>query len=237
MRRIIKIATTVLAGVAVLASCKKEFEYVFADHGPDVVVNSCSESAYMGSVIGFSVNVSDPEFALSTLKAELYFDAVAVSDVTIRTKEQGTYEGEIAVPLLAGIPDGKATVVFTGTNVGQGQTVLDPVEVSVTRPDFEYLTLKTEDGQEYRMDRTEKYVYSVTSSFPVNVNALIEAPAIAEGEDPITFGWDGAGIDAGQDAMIPFSNGIAGEYAVTFNTFSLEKLVPAGNMALGSIWK
>lgn len=222
MRRIIKIATTVLAGVAVLSSCKKEFEYVFADHGPDVVVNSCSESAYMGSVIGFSVNVSDPEFALSTLKAELYFDAVAVSDVTIRTKEQGTYEGEIAVPLLAGIPDGKATVVFTGTNVGQGQTVLDPVEVSVTRPDFEYLTLKTEDGQEYRMDRTEKYVYSVTSSFPVNVNAVIEAPAIAEGEDPITFGWDGAGIDAGQDAMIPFSNGIAGEYAVTFNTFSFE---------------
>ena len=222
MRQSVKVSIAVLAGILTLSSCKKEFEYVFADHGPDVVVNSCSERAYMGSVIEFSVAISDPEFALSTLKAELYFDAVAVNDVTIRTKEQGTYEGEIAVPLLAGIPDGTATLVFTGTNVGQGQTVLDPVEVSVTRPDFEYLTLRTEEGQEYRMDRIEKYVYSVTELFPVNVNAIIEAPAIAEGEDPVSFGWNGTEIDAESDGMIPFSNGVAGEYEVTFNTFSFE---------------
>lgn len=222
MRQSIKVSIAVLAGILTLSSCKKEFEYVFADHGPDVVVNSYSESAYMGSVIGFSVAISDPEFALSTLKSELYFDAVAVNDVTIRTKEQGTYEGEIAVPLMADIPDGTATLVFTGTNVGQGQTVLDPVEVSVTRPDFEYLTLRTEEGQEYRMDRIEKYVYSVTELFPVNVNAIIEAPAIAEGEDPVSFGWNGTEIDAESDGMIPFSNGVAGEYEVTFNTFSFE---------------
>lgn len=222
MKHIIKMSIVLLAGIVFLASCRKEFEYRFADHGPDVVVNSCSETAYMGSVIEFSVNISDPEFALSTLKAELYFDADVVGEVTLRTKEQGTYEGEVPVPILAGIPDGTAAVVFTGTNVGQGRTVLEPVEVSVVRPDFEYLTLKMENGQEYRMDRTAKYSYSVTQSFPVNANAMIEAPAISEGEEPIVFGWNGTGIEAGAEGNIPFSNGVAGEYTVSFNTLTFE---------------
>ncbi len=222
MKSLIKNAAVLLAGTLVIAACQKEFKYVFADHGPDVTVSSISESAYMGGKISFSVNISDPDFDLSTIKAELYFDQDVVSDTTIRTKTEGLYTGTLSVPFLANIPDGTATVVFTGTNVGQGQTVLDPVGVSVTRPQYDHLTLTTSEGVEYRMEWTEKNLYSVTSDFDATVEATIEAPAYDDDTDALTFGWSNSEITLGATGYIPFSNGLAGNYTITFNTLTFE---------------
>ena len=118
MNRIFKIASIALAGVAALASCQKTPEFITTEVGPDMTVNSCTESTYMGAEIKFSVDVNDKDFALSTLKAKLLYDETEVNNVTIRTKENGTYEGTLLAPLYKDIPDGIATVVFTSQNVG-----------------------------------------------------------------------------------------------------------------------
>ena len=107
MKKIIKTAIVSLAAASALVSCQKEFEYVFAEEGPDMTVESSSEAAYMGGRLTFSVNVSDSDFDLSTLKAQLLFDKDVVADTTIRTKTNGTYEGWLNVPFLKDIPDGK----------------------------------------------------------------------------------------------------------------------------------
>ncbi len=223
MRNSIKIAAILLAGAGALISCEDDFDYKFADHGPDVTVNSISSSAYMGGEISFSVNISDKSFDLSTIKAELYFDEDVVDETTIRTKTEGTYEGTLSVPFYANIPDGTATVVFTGTNVGQGQTVLDPVGVSVTRPVFSSLTLTLEDGTEYTMEASStKHVYEYTGSFGTDINAMITTPAVSGGPDEMTFGWDGSEIVQDGSAYIPFHQNLAGENTISFNTYSFE---------------
>ena len=113
---------TLICGAAALVSCMKTPELVLADKGPDMTVNSCTESAYMGADLKFSVTVSDDDFALSTLKARLYYDDAQVGETVIRTKENGTYEGSLTAPLYKDIPDGIASVVFASQNVGMGLT-------------------------------------------------------------------------------------------------------------------
>ncbi len=221
MKHLIKSTIFLMAGLLLLAACKDD-EYKFADHGPDVAVVSISDEAYMGGLINFSVNISDRDFDLSTILAQLYFDEDVVSDTTIRTKTEGLYEGTLHVPFLANIPDGTATVVFTGTNVGQGRTVLSPVGVKVTRPTFDHLTLKTAEGMEYTMEMGERHVYSVTSTFDSIVEATIEAPAVEAGCSNLNFGWDGSAIQEGATGNIPFSGGMAGEYTISFNTLTFE---------------
>ena len=220
MNKTIKITASLLVGVASLVSCKKDFEYVFADKGPDVTVESFSESAYMGGEIAFSVALQDKDFDLSTVKAQLYFDDVMVADTTIRTKTPGSYEGKLDVPFLKNIPDGIASLVFVGQNVGQGITEVTK-EVAVSRPDFEYLTLVAEDGQTYRMEKTAANAYSVDGSFPAKFNAMIETPAVSGTENKITFGWDGSGAAVDGESYIPFSNSVSG-YTISFNTLTFE---------------
>ena len=117
MNKIFKTAALALAGVLAVASCQKTPEFILTDVGPETTVNSYTESTYMGADIKFSVDVNDKDFALSTLKAHLYYGATKVSDLTIRTKENGTYEGAIKAPLMKDIPNGIAELVFTSQNV------------------------------------------------------------------------------------------------------------------------
>ena len=63
MNRIFKIASIALAGGAALASCQKTPEFITTEVGPDMVINSCTESTYMGADIKFSVDVNDKDFA------------------------------------------------------------------------------------------------------------------------------------------------------------------------------
>ena len=235
MNRIFKIASIALAGVAALASCQKTPEFITTEVGPDMTVNSCTESTYMGAEIKFSVDVNDKDFALSTLKAKLLYDETEVNNVTIRTKENGTYEGSLQAPLYKDIPDGIATVVFTSQNVGMGLSY-DTLYVQLQRPDFESLTLVTEEGENYVLPRTEAYKYELSGSFPAKVKGVLVTPAINEEGDVITLGWDGSALSATNSNPIPFTAGVAGEYTISADLMSL-KASPMGATNVSAVYE
>ena len=223
MNKIFKISAMVLAGAAVVASCQREPEMPkYTDVGPDMTVVSCTEATYMGAEVKFSVDINDKDFALSTLKAKLLYDETEVNSLTIRTKENGTYEGSILAPLYANeVNEGIATVVFASQNVGMGLSY-DTVYVSLKRPDFEALTLKTEEGNEYELAKVgEGYKYELKSHFPEKVKGHLVTPAINAEGDVITFGWDGSALAVGHANPIPFSAGIAGEYTISVDLQTL----------------
>ena len=175
----------------------------------------------MGADIKFSVDVNDADFALSTLKAKLFYDETEVSDVTIRTKENGTYEGAVTAPLFKEIPNGVATVVFAAQNVGMGLTY-DTVYVALKRPDFATLTLQTEEGDSYQLAKVDdSYVYQLEADFPEKVKGHLVTPAINEDGDVISIGWDGSALSAGHVNPIPFSAGVAGKYTITADLMAL----------------
>ena len=231
MNRIFKIASIALAGVAALASCQKTPEFITTEVGPDMVINSCTESTYMGADIKFSVDVNDKDFALSTLKAKLYYGKSEVKNLTIRTKENGTYEGAIQAPLYADVPDGFATLVFASQNVGMGLSY-DTVYVELARPAFPTLTLKTEEGTEYQLVKAANttdedgneivdYNYSITAEFPEKVKGHLVTPAINADGDVISIGWDGSALSAGHVNPVPFTAGMAGEYTISVDLLKL----------------
>lgn len=222
MKRIFKIATLALAGGLAVASCQKTPEFITTDVGPEMTVNSWTESTYMGADIKFSVDVNDADFALSTLKAKLFYDETEVSNVTIRTKENGTYEGAIQAPLFKDIPNGIASLVFASQNVGMGLSY-DTVYVALKRPDFETLTLKSEDGKEYTLAKTgeDGYKYELTDLFPEKLKAHVVTPAINAEGDVISIGWDGSALSAGHANPVPFSAGLAGKYTISVDLMAL----------------
>ena len=194
----------------------------YTDVGPDMTVVNCTEATYMGAEVKFSVDINDKDFALSTLKAKLLYDETEVNSLTIRTKENGTYEGSILAPLYANeVNEGIATVVFASQNVGMGLSY-DTVYVSLRRPDFAALTLKTEEGNEYELAKVgEGYKYELKAQFPEKVKGHLVTPAINEEGDVITFGWDGSALAVGHANPIPFSAGIAGEYTISVDLQTL----------------
>ena len=222
MKRIFKIATLALAGGLAVASCQKTPEFITTDVGPEMTVNSWTESTYMGADIKFSVDVNDADFALSTLKAKLFYDETEVSNVTIRTKENGTYEGAIQAPLFKDIPNGIASLVFASQNVGMGLSY-DTVYVALKRPDFETLTLKSEDGKEYTLAKAgeDGYKYELTDLFPEKLKAHVVTPAINDEGDVISIGWDGSALSAGHANPVPFSAGLAGKYTISVDLMAL----------------
>ena len=235
MNKIFKIAAVALAGAAALASCQREPEFRTTDIGPEMTVNSCTESTYMGADIKFSVSINDKDFALSTLKAKLLYDETEVNNVTIRTKENGTYEGTIQAPLYKDVPDGIASVVFASQNVGMGLTY-DTLFVQLQRPDFESLTLVTEEGEDYVLPRVEAYKYELTGSFPEKVKGVLVTPAINAEGDVITLGWDGSALSATNTNSIPFTAGVAGEYTISADLMSL-KASPMGATNVSAVYE
>ena len=208
-----------LAAVAVMACQQKEPEFLTTDKGPQQTI-SCDAAALMGSDFNFSVDLQDA-IALSTLKVQLKFDETVVADTTIRTKTNGTYAGRLLVPFYKDIPNGVATAVFTSQNIQFGLTT-EEKEVRVSRPDFEYLTLKPVTGGEFRMEKTGEFTYAVTGDFDASVDAFIEtAPYDAAGRK-LAFGYGATGVELNGTTPIPFSNGVAGNYEISFNTQTWE---------------
>lgn len=235
MNKIFKIAAVALAGAVALASCQREPEFRTTDIGPEMTVNSCTESTYMGADIKFSVSINDKDFALSTLKAKLLYDETEVNNVTIRTKENGTYEGTIQAPLYKDVLDGIASVVFASQNVGMGLTY-DTLYVQLQRPDFESLTLVTEEGEDYVLPRVEAYKYELSGSFPEKVKGVLVTPAINAEGDVITLGWDGSALSATNTNSIPFTAGVAGEYTISADLMSL-KASPMGATNVSAVYE
>ncbi len=224
--------TAVFCAIALAAfSCEKTQTFTKADKGPEMEVVSHTESTYMGAEIAVNLNLSDRDFALSTVKAFLYYGETEVASQTLRTKEEGAYELKIQAPLLRHVPDGTASLVLRAQNVGLGitETTLD---VALRRPDFETLTLVDESGKKYEMARTDAYSYELTADFPAYVNANLVTPAF-NGEEVITLGWDGSALTAASSELIPFGSSIAGKYTLKANLMDLTAS-PTGNAAVVS---
>ena len=221
-----------VAMAAVALSCAKTPTFERAEKGPEMKVNSFTESTYMGANIKVNLNLSDADFALSTVKAVLYYGETEVASETLRTKTEGNYELSIQAPLLKEIPDGTANLVLRAQNVGLGitETTLD---VTLKRPDFETLSLVDESGKSYELKKTEKYVYERTDNFPSYVNSTVVTPQFNDGET-ITLGWDGSALSASSTELIPFGSSIAGNYTIKLNLFDLS-ISPTGSAAVVSV--
>ena len=198
----------------------------FTEVGPEMTVLSQTESTYMGADVKFSVNIKDKEFALSTLKAALYYDTKKVSDLTIRTKEYGDYEGVLHAPIYQDVPDGVASIVLTAQNVGMGLSY-DTLYVELKRPNFQTVNLVDEAGAEYAMTKTADYTYELEGSFPALFKAKVVTPAINEAGDVVTLGYDGTYLSSTKDAYVPFSAGVAGKFKITVDLMTL-KAAPLG---------
>ncbi len=206
-----------LAGMFLMNSCKDDD---LLPGNPVMDFKTEYSDALFGDSLPFTIKATDVDVPLSTLKAQLYFDGEKVSETVIRTKTSGEdYTGKIYIPYLANIPNGKATLKYILQNINF-TTSEKVVELSLSRPDFPYLTLITEDAKEYKMERNELYQYSVTDRFSNEVKGYIVSPKVGENGNVITFGWSGKEITQGSTSSISFSNATAGKYSITFNTFS-----------------
>ncbi len=220
------------ATIAVLSCTETPKEFVKAEKGPEMTVNSYTESTYMGAVIKVNLTLADKDFDLSTVKGSLLYGETEVATLTQRTKTEGDYALEIQAPLLKDVPDGTAQLVLKAQNVGLGisETTLD---ITLKRPDFETLTIKSEAGEEYTLTKTENYKYEVEDNFPAYVNSTIVTPEFNGGE-VITLGWDGSALSASKTDLIPLGASIAGKYKITVDLFTLSA-APTGNAAVVSV--
>lgn len=212
------IAVWLLAGAA-LAACNDDPELQTTDVGPEMKILSADASALFGSVVRFEVSMTD-QYPLSTLKGQLYFDDEMVAETIIRTKTNGTYEGTVAVPFYKEISDGTATLRLIGQNTYFGLTTLE-TQVTVSRPDPDHIFFVSGDN-EYRMERTAKYQYSVTAEFPQKPKGYFRTDELDSEGNFVTFGWTNGAVAADSTEPIPLSNALAGEFAVTFDLLSFE---------------
>lgn len=205
-----------------LVGCtKNNFDSEHLGEGKPSISNaSVVASANFGDSIRFSAKVGDESIPLSTLKAQLYFSDVMVSETVIRTKEYGEYNGKIFVPMIAKTPEGTATLKLVAQNIGQVITE-QKFDLALSYADYPYLTLITESGKEYKMSKVKKHEYVATDNFPKSLNAIIRADKVTENGSTIYFGWDSE-IVIGSKNWIPFTNMKEGNYEVSFNIETLE---------------
>lgn len=212
------IAALLLLPAFAMTACSDDI----LEGAPTMDVKANLEKAYFGDSIPFTVKASDPEVALSTLKAELFFGEELVSEKTLRTKVSGAdYTDTIFVPYMANIPDGNATLRLTLQNINFTKKIQE-YSIPIAHPDYQSLKFVTEDGTEYNMRRMNQYEYAVTDKFPQEIKGKIVAPKFGENGNELTFGYESSEIKVGADGMIPFSNASAGKYTISFNSYSFQ---------------
>lgn len=163
--------TLALAGILSMNSCNDD---EFLPGNPSMEIKAENADALFGDSLPFTIKASDVDVPLSTLKAQLFYGEEQVSETVIRTKTSGSdYTGKIYIPYYANIPNGKATLKYILQNI-HFTTTEQETELTLARPDFPYLTLVDEEGQEYRMDRQSMYHYSVSGDFSQKMKVYIK---------------------------------------------------------------
>jgi len=209
-----------LVALATFSACNNEnYSEPPVEGTPVITLKSQITSAMFGDSLTFNATAADAEFPLSTLKAQLFYGTDKVSETVIRTKVNGDYTGKVFIPYLANVPNGSATLKLILQNTHFGTTVQE-INLPLTRPDYDHLTLVTAEGKEYTMARTGLYQYKVTADFPQKVKAYIKTPKAGTQGNEITFGWASGDITQGTTNAITFSNSNAGNYDITFNTLT-----------------
>ncbi|MCI2081768.1 MAG: DUF5121 domain-containing protein [Bacteroidales bacterium] len=201
-----------------LASCVKDVKETTTPVLTDI---SIPDEIEMGDSLVFSATVTD-ETALSTLKARLYYGEDLMDETVIRTKTNGTYTGKVYAPYYADLYNGDITVDLVAQNIEFG-LVTEEKTVALKRPNWDYLTLVSEDGTTYRMDRDSNYYYEYTGDLPQTVSCYIYSPdvtdeEIAEGKNQLVWGTTLGKITLGGTSTINFANSVAGVYTISFNT-------------------
>ena len=221
MKTLKYIALSLLAAACTTA-CKDDPELLTTDVGPEMTAVSSDASGVFGGKVGFEATMTD-RYALSTLKAQIFFDDEMVAEEVIRTKENGTYSGTVTLPFYKNVPDGEATLRLVGQNVRFGQTFVErPLAASRPKPDHLVFVL---GEQEYRMEPTGvDYEYAVTADFPQKPQGYITTPDLDGQGSVVTFGYSSeqGGIVSDSTEPIPFANSNAGEFTVSFNLKSFE---------------
>ena len=210
-----------LAGVLTMNSCSDD---EFLSGNPDMEFITGKMSALYGDSLPFTIKASDVDIPLSTLKAKLFYGEEQVSETVIRTKTSGEdYTGKVFIPYYPNVIDGRATLKFVLQNIHFTTTEMER-EVVLSRPDFPYVTLVDEMGEEYLMKKQSLYNYSVTGSFPQDLKAYIKTPKVGENGNELTFGWDNDNLlSEGKNVNpITFSGTAAEPYEVTFNALTYE---------------
>lgn len=221
MKTLKYIALSLLVAASTTA-CKDDPELLTTDVGPEMTVVSADASGVYGGKVNFEVTITD-RYALSTLKAQVFFDDEMVAEEVIRTKSDGTYSGSVTLPFYKNIPDGDATLRLVGQNVRFGTTTVER-SLAVSRPKPAYLTFVLGDA-EYRMEPTgNDYEYAVTDDFPQKPQGYIATPELDASGSVVTFGYDSesGGVVADSTDAIPFANSNAGEFTITFNLLTFE---------------
>ncbi len=215
-----KLYKKILLGVAGMLALHACTDDDLKTGNPQLTSRTEFGSAMYGDSLSFTVDVADSEVPLSTVKAQLYFTEDLVSETVIRTQTNGAYSGKIFIPYYPNIADGTAILKLVLQNINFTVTEKE-YDLNVSRPDFAYLTLVTEEGEEYRMDRIEKYAYAVTDDFELQQKAYIKTPSASENGNELVFGLENGTIIQGITDYITFSD-ITTPYTISFNTFSYE---------------
>lgn len=204
-----------LLSVALLFSCSDDDNN--KEGNPTLDVKTELTSAMFGDSIPFKVEVYD-DVPLSTLRAKLYFGETLVSEKVIRTKTNGEYEGKFFIPYLKDVPNGAAHLEFVLQNINF--TISNKgYDLELTRPEYPYLTLVTED-KEYKMEYKGNYLYEIKTTFPQEVKGYIKTPTVSANGNELTFGVEDNNIMQGSDDDITFTNTSAGEYTISFNALT-----------------
>lgn len=210
-----------LMGILTMNSCNDD---EFLAGNPDMELMAGKVSALYGDSLPFTIKASDVDVPLSTLKARLFYGEELVSETVIRTKTSGEdYTGKVFVPYYPAVIDGRATLKFVLQNIHFTITEMEQ-QVALSRPDFPYLTLVDDKGEEYLMKKTSLYNYSVTGRFPQDLKAYFKTPKVGENGNELTFGWDNDNLVAeGRNVNpITFAGTESEAFEVTFNTLTYE---------------
>lgn len=210
-----------LAGILAMNSCSDD---EFLSGNPDMEYITGKVNALYGDSLPFTIKALDVDVPLSTLKAKLFYGEEQVSETVLRTKTSGSdYTGKVFVPYYPNVIDGRATLKFVLQNIHFTTTEMEQ-EVVLSRPDFPYVTLVDEMGEEYLMKRQSLYNYSVTGRFPQDLKAFIKTPKVGENGNELTFGWDNDNLlSEGKNVNpITFSGTASEPYEVTFNALTYE---------------
>jgi len=219
------------------SACDDDVEFPGKPGDPQIIDPQIVSEAFFGDSIPFSATVKDPKVPLSTLKAQLFYGDVKVSETSIRTKQEGTYSGKIFAPFLKEVPDGTATLKLVLQDI-HFTTVEQEFPVFLTRPQFEYVLLVTVTDDTLRLDRKEDNLYSTLtdSSMPQLLKGVIVTPKYGANGNSITFGWENNGIKEGSTTPITFLSLQSSPYEITFNAFSYIRTPFTEYKVNGKVW-
>lgn len=199
---------------------------------PEIQNAQINGSTEFGDSISFKVKVTDVNI-IQNVTAAIYYDGLEASRTTLRNVTDGVYEGRLYVPVASNVADGDFSVVFLALNNLSGHSEVVKT-VHCTHTDYPYITFVATDGGTYRFERSAKYEYVASGTFPGQVSGYFCSPVptkseSASGKQQVFWGANGSNIVAGSRSSISLVNSDEEELkniSLKFNTLTFVTEVP-----------